>query len=76
MEQELLYAKCIIGGKSHSGLIHVAVSLALLGNNIFVGICKALHDENCVCQLDSAVTVGVAVDDLLRRCSNCCGGSC
>ena len=45
MQQELLYGVSVSGGKSLYGPVNVAVVLALWGNNILVGICKALHYE-------------------------------
>jgi hypothetical protein len=68
LEQVSLNEKCVIGGKSLCGLVYVAVFLALVGKvlvggaccAVFIGICKALHDENSVCQLDIAVAVGIA----------------
>lgn len=56
MEQILLYPEGVVGSDALAADINVSVCYALIGDvlvisavySVFVGICKALHDEHRV----------------------------
>ena len=68
LEEVLLYFYRIVACEALCSCFNVAVEPAILGevlvcravDAVLVGICKSLHDEHSVCQLDLTVTVCIA----------------
>ena len=72
MEEILLNEESIVGCQTLSGIVNIAVHLALCGEVLFsstllavlVGVGKCLHDEDSVSQLDLAIAVCIAPETI------------
>ena len=61
VEEVLLDEESVVGCKTYCGLVNVTEILACLGNGVLIGVCEELHDEDSVCQFNSAVAVCIAI---------------